>query len=211
MWLGDRSSRRKMLKKLVILVAGIFTAGVFGLAFVVHRFGQVERARKADAIVVLGARVMRSGVPSGALRARVEKAVQLYDQGYAPKIIFSGGVGHHGPSEAEVGRTLAMSLGVPESACVLEANSHSTEENARFSLALTKPSESLLVVSDPYHLLRARQIFRSMGRDVSVSPALMSERNFGALDLAYWTCREAFALLLHPRLLVAQQPRGTRT
>src|SRR3954470_7529970 len=130
MWLSDRNARAKLMKKLVILVAGLFTAGVFGLAFIVHRFGQVERARKSDAIVVLGARVLRGGVPSGALRARVEKAVELYLQGYAPKIIFSGGVGHNAPSEAQVARELAVSLGVPESACVLEEQSHSTEENA---------------------------------------------------------------------------------
>src|SRR4051794_31314946 len=95
---------RKMLKKLAVVIAAILTAGVFGLAFVVDRFGQQERAKKADAIVVLGARVLPGGIPSGALRARVEKAVELYKKGYAPKLIFSGGVGHNGPSEAQVGR-----------------------------------------------------------------------------------------------------------
>lgn len=195
-----------MIKKLALVIAAALTGGVFGLAFAVHRFGQTERAVKADAIVVLGARVLPGGVPSGALRARAEKAAQLYAQGYAPKIIFSGGLGDNGPSEALVAREVAMSLGVPKSACVLEDQSHSTEENARFTLKLVKPTEQILVVSDPYHLLRARQLFRSMGREVFVSPALMSDRNMTALDRVYWTCREAFALLLHPRLLVARAP-----
>lgn len=201
-----RTRGQTMLKRLVIVAAGVITAGVFGLAFIVSRFGQVDRAAKADAIVVLGARVLRGGVPSGALRARVEKAVSLYLRGYAPRVIFSGGVGDFGPSEAEVARDLAVALGVPESACVLEAESHSTEENAKFVVKTVPEAKALLVVSDPYHLLRARQIFRTFGREVFVSPALMSDRNMNAIDRFYWTCREAFALLVHPRLLLARAP-----
>ena len=201
-------TRPGALRRLLFALVGALTCGVFGLAWRVDRFGQRERAMPADALVVLGARVLPGGVPSGALQARVEKAVELYQQGIAPRLVFSGGVGDHPPSEAQVMRALAVRLGVPAEACILEEESHSTEQNARYSAGLLRSmgARRVVVVSDPYHLLRARQYFRIQGFEVATSPALLTERNLHAVDRFYWTVREAFALLLHPRVLLARQP-----
>ncbi|KFE68846.1 YdcF family protein [Hyalangium minutum] len=196
------------LRRLLFALVGVLTCGVFGLTWRVDRFGQRERAMPADAVVVLGARVLQGGVPSGALQARVEKAVELYQRGVASRLVFSGGVGDHPPSEAQVMRSLAVQLGVPAEACTLEEQSHSTEQNARFSAELLRAlgAQRVVVVSDPYHLLRARQYFRLQGFEVATSPALLTERNLHAVDRFYWTVREAFALLLHPRVLLARAP-----
>jgi uncharacterized SAM-binding protein YcdF (DUF218 family) len=201
-------SRPGALRRLLFALVGVLTCGVFGLAWRVDRFGQRERATPADALVVLGARVLAGGVPSGALQARVEKAVELYQQGLAPRLVFSGGVGDHPPAEAQVMRALAVQLGVPSEACILEEQSHSTEQNARYSAELLRSMDArrVVVVSDPYHLLRARQYFRLQGFEVATSPALLTERNLHAMDRFYWTVREAIALLLHPRVLFARQP-----
>jgi uncharacterized SAM-binding protein YcdF (DUF218 family) len=208
MRLSALRTRLGALQRLLFALAGVVTCGVFGLAWRVDRFGQRERAVPADAIVVLGARVLPGGVPSGALFARVEKAVELYRQGLAPRLIFSGGVGVNPPSEAQVMRALAVELGVPSEACLLEEQSHSTAQNARFSAELLRGlgARRVVVVSDPYHLLRARQYFRLQGFEVATSPALLTERNMNAVDRVYWTVREAFALLLHPRVLLARPP-----
>jgi uncharacterized SAM-binding protein YcdF (DUF218 family) len=207
------SPRPGLLRRLLIVAAGALTCGVFGLAWVVDRFGQRERADSADAVVVLGARVLPGGVPSGALRARTEKAVELYQRGVAPRLVFSGGVGVNPPSEARVMLALATRLGVPAEACILEEESHSTEENARLAAKLlrTLGARRVVVVSDPYHLLRARQYFRLNGLDVATSPALETERNLNAVDRFYWTVREAIALLLHPRVLLARAPEDAPT
>jgi uncharacterized SAM-binding protein YcdF (DUF218 family) len=196
------------LRRWVFALAGVLTCGVYGLAFVVDRFGQRERAVRSDVVVVLGARVLPGGSPSPALRARIEKAVELYHQGLAPRLLFSGGVGVNPPSEARVMKELAVRLGVPEEACLLEEQSHSTEQNARFSADLLRSlgARSVVVVSDPYHLLRARQYFRLHGFEVATSPAFLTERNMRAIDRFYWTVREAFALLLHPLVLFAREP-----
>jgi uncharacterized SAM-binding protein YcdF (DUF218 family) len=195
-------------RRLLFALVGVLTCGVFGLAWRVDRFGQREQALPADVVVVLGARVLAGGVPSGALQARVEKAVELYQRGIASRLIFSGGVGDHPPSEAQVMRSLAVRLGVPAEACTLEEQSHSTEQNARYSAELLRSlgAQRVVVVSDPYHLLRARQYFRLQGFEVATSPALLTERNLQAVDRFYWTVREAFALLLHPRVLLARAP-----
>jgi uncharacterized SAM-binding protein YcdF (DUF218 family) len=200
------------LRRWLIVGVGVLTCGFFGLAFVVDRFGQREHAAPADIVVVLGARVLPGGVPSAALRARLEKAVVLYQRGLVPRLLFSGGVGVNPPSEARVMRALAVRLGVPEEACLLEEQSHSTEQNARFSAEVLRSlgARRVVVVSDPYHLLRARQYFRLHGFEVATSPALLAERNLRALDRFYWTVREAAALLLHPRVLFARKATEDR-
>ncbi len=202
---GQRTGR---FARLLLAGAGVLTCGVFGLAWVVDRFGQREQAAPADALVVLGARVLPGGVPSGALRARTEHAVALYHRGLAPRLVFSGGVGENPPSEARVMLALATRLGVPAEACVLEEGSHSTDDNARLTSRLLHElgARRVVVVSDPYHLLRARNSFRLYGWEVATSPALETERNIDTLDRIYWTVREAVALLLHPRVLLARAP-----
>ncbi len=197
-----------MMRRALVVVLGVLTGGVFGLAFVVNRFGQQERKAKAEAIVVLGARVLEGGVASSALRARVERGVALYREGLAPLLLFSGGVGTHPPSEAAVSRKLALAAGVPEAACVLEEESHSTEQNAQFTARLLRERgiRSVVLVSDPYHLLRASRYFRREGVIVHPSPALLSERNIHWLDRWYWTLREAMALVISPSLWWISSP-----
>lgn len=196
------------LRRWLFVGLGAVTFGVWGLAFVVDRFGQRERAVPSDVVVVLGARVLPDGQPSPALRARIEKAVDLYHQGVAPRLLFSGGVGLYPPAEARVMKDVAVRLGVPPEACLTEEQSHSTEQNARFSADVLRSlgARRVVVVSDPYHLLRARQYFRLQGFEVATSPALLTERNQFLSDRVYWTVREAAALLLHPRVLLARAP-----
>jgi uncharacterized SAM-binding protein YcdF (DUF218 family) len=200
-------ARAGTLRRFLLLLGGVLTGGVGGLAWYVGRFGRREGAVPAEVGVVLGARVLAGGVPSGALLARVEKAVSLYQRGLVPRLLFSGGTGLHPPSEAQVMRAWAVRLGVPEEACLLEEQSHSTAQNARFSAEVLQRlgAGRVVLISDGYHLLRARQYFRLQGWEVATSPASTDER-LGAVDRFYWTVREAFALLAHPRVLLARRP-----
>lgn len=165
--------------------------------------------RTAPAIVVLGARVLEDGVPSGRLRARVERAAELYRAGAAPLLVLSGGVGEHPPSEAQVMLKLAVELGVPAGCCVLEEQSRSTYENAKFTARLLRERGigKAILVSDPFHLYRARQHFFLEGIDVTPEPALPGGRLLPAADRLYWIAREIVALLRRPRLLFASRPR----
>ena len=99
-------------------------------------------------------------------------------------------------------------VGVPAAACLPGGASHSTAENARNSAEVLRALglRRVVVVSDPYHLLRARQYFRLQGFEVATSPALLTERNLDAVERFYWTVRESFALLLPPRVLLARPP-----
>ena len=111
-----------------------------------------------DAIIVAGCRVMPNGQPSDPLRDRVELAVSIWHDGAAPVLILTGGVGAFPPSEAAAAADLAASLGVPRSAMILEDASTSTEGNARLA-ALNSDAESVLVISDAYHVFRVKRVF----------------------------------------------------
>jgi uncharacterized SAM-binding protein YcdF (DUF218 family) len=165
---------RKLRRLALILIAS--GLGPWALcALLLDQAGQrLPAPGRWDAIVVAGCRVDPGGVPSPALRERTELAVRLWEQGWAPALAFTGGVGEHPPSEARAAADLAIALGVPAEVIVLEQDSTSTEENARF-LAEHRGYERILLVSDAYHVFRARQVFAHHFPHVdaagSVSPA----------------------------------------
>jgi uncharacterized SAM-binding protein YcdF (DUF218 family) len=88
---------------------------------------------RADAIVVLGCRVLPSGRPTTAAARRAARAAQAYLEGVAPHIIASGGRRWGGAIEAEALRKELVRAGVPEGAVTRELWSLTTHENAIFS------------------------------------------------------------------------------
>ena len=159
---------------------------------------------RADAIVVLGCRMPRDGRPGGALERRVAHAAELWRRGEAPLLLLSGGGGHQ-RSEADAMRELALAEGVPASALLLEDRSRDTIENAVFSAAVLreKSLRRVIVVSEAYHLLRARILFKAAGLEVvaTSAPAVRLRRD-GLMYL-----RESLAL---PRSLLRLARGGAR-
>ncbi|MBX2801161.1 MAG: YdcF family protein [Myxococcales bacterium] len=128
-----------------------------------------------DAIVVPGCRVMPDGRPSGALARRVRRAVALYHDGAAPRIVLTGGLGDGPITEAEAAARMCQGLGVEERALVREGASTTTYENAAFAARLV--SGRVLVVTDSYHAFRCQRMFRRFFEDaeaVGVTPPTRS-------------------------------------
>lgn len=143
--------------------------------------------------IVLGAAVWPGGTPSPALRRRAERAAALYRAGAVELIVASGGIGRHAPSEAEAIRDVVTALGVPEAAVLLEDRSRNTRENLRFSQVLLPDGAKVLIVSDGWHLPRARLIAHRMGlRAKGASAGLAGTR---PLRLARHLGRETGALI----------------
>jgi uncharacterized SAM-binding protein YcdF (DUF218 family) len=171
-------------------VRRVFTAGSLGLVTGVacgfggcagailpdamHMSGDPPPA-PADAIVVLGNRpsLGDDGEIAPELRRRVERGVELYRQGLAPRLVLTGGPAGDGVVEAEVAARHARALGVPASALVLEVESQDTIGNVTGAMERLCPRGSgasschprLLVVSSPYHLERARWLFECAGAE----------------------------------------------
>jgi vancomycin permeability regulator SanA len=64
--------------------------------------GLMDNVKESDVGVVLGSKVMPDGTPSARLRARLDKADELFRQGMLKYVIVSGGTGKEGLSEARV-------------------------------------------------------------------------------------------------------------
>jgi uncharacterized SAM-binding protein YcdF (DUF218 family) len=156
-----------MLRGLVGLVALVAWIGV-ALGLTVTRPPPPEPGRTYDAIVVLGCRVAPGGTPSYALRRRAAEAARLFHAGVARVVVTTGGVGEHGPSEAEVARGVLVELGVPAERVLLEDASTSTEENALFARR-NHGGASVVIVTDDYHAFRARRTFERYFDEVAVS------------------------------------------
>ncbi|MBI3493777.1 MAG: YdcF family protein, partial [Acidobacteria bacterium] len=110
----------------------------------------------ADAIVVFAGGVGESGQAGGGYQERVKQAVDLYRQGFAPRIVISSGF-VFAFKEAEVMRALAVASGVPDSAIVLETRAANTFENVTFTREILDRNgwRRILLVSSPYHMRRA--------------------------------------------------------
>ncbi len=188
--------RRTLLRAGAIFVA-LACAGFIGLGIFLDGYGQVERATPAQAIVILGASVIAAGVPGDSLTARTKHAVELYRRHYAPKIICTGGVGTYPPAESEVAARLAERLGVPASDLLLEQRSTTTRENTRYAAEICRQHgwSHVIVVSDPYHLWRARHNFAQVGILAFPSPARHCLRNRKLSLRVIWVARETAAVV----------------
>lgn len=118
--------------------------------------------QKADWIVVLGA-AQYNGEPSTILRNRLEAALRLYRQGYAPRIAVTGG---RRPgdrySEGEVGCRYLQARGVPRSALYCEQESRRTWENLSNIAPIIGNSKTIIVTDEP-HLPRALILAEQVG------------------------------------------------
>jgi uncharacterized SAM-binding protein YcdF (DUF218 family) len=166
---------RSYLRIGVAVLCVVVLAWVVSMAMV-ERAGRRDQARPADAIVVLGA-AQYVGRPSPVLRARVDHAVSLWKRGLAPTLILTGGTGvGDTTSEAAVARKYAMTLGVPDRAIVVEIKGRTTSESMRAVARIMddREQESVILVSDPFHMLRLSILARRFGLDPYTSPTRTS-------------------------------------
>ncbi len=120
---------------------------------------------RANAAVVLGARVYADGRPSRFLRERVEVGVRLYLDGTVDRLIMSGdGDDSSGFGEPTIMRQVAEDMGVPPEAIVedlLGVDTYSSCLNARDTFGAT----SVIMVSQEFHVPRAVWVCDQIGLD----------------------------------------------
>jgi uncharacterized SAM-binding protein YcdF (DUF218 family) len=147
-----------------------------GTAVAVVVWGVRDGARPADAIVVLGA-AQYAGRPSPVLRARLDHAIALYKRGLAPQLVLTGGTGvGDTTSEAAVGRRYVMRRDVPDSAILTENVGRTTVESIAAVAAMLQQRQKtrVILVSDPFHMLRLRVLAAQFGLTPYTSPTQTS-------------------------------------
>lgn len=134
---------------------------------------------KADAIVVLAGGVGESGRAGQGYEERVKYAVELYKKNYAENLIFSSGY-RYIFREPIVMRALAISLGIPENAIILEEKASNTFENVNNvgKILADKGWNKIILVSSPYHMLRAYLVFHKNLPQMQVIYSSIPESHF---------------------------------
>ncbi len=184
--------RREWLITLVVLM---FCAVGFPVAQM-FCFGKTDYRRPADVIVVFGARVYTDGRLSDALADRVRTGCELYLEGLAGRIVFSGGPGDGDISETEAMKRAAIEQGVPAEAILLDergVNTQATVENTTIMFDEMQ-FRRILVVSHFYHLPRIKMTYLRHGRDVWTVPA---KESYLLRAMPKYMAREVVALWLY--------------
>ncbi len=150
-----------------------------------------KQAKKSDAIIVLGA-----AINSPALYNRSMEALRLYEEGRAPLMVLSGGR----ISEADISEATYMQRAMQNKAAVplnliLDEASHNTFENISNSKAKLSGSNSIIIVTDKFHLARSWLTAKSLGfKNVSWSAP---DTKYPASELRYHYFREFVAIIAY--------------
>jgi len=179
------------MKRTVWNAAGIAASGLLiYIAYLSVRIQQQsvrEEARPADVILVLGAAEYR-GRPSPVLRARLDHALALYEHGFAPRIMTTGGAGGDPVfTEGAVGRSYLISRGVPSESIIVETEGESTVHSIALAGEILRRMAlgSVIVVSDGYHIYRVKQMLEAQGLRVYGSPR---EEHSPEIFHEQWNC-----------------------
>ena len=155
--------------------AVVVVAPLIYIAYVARRIelqSTRDEARPADVILVLGAAEYR-GRPSPVLRARLDHAVELYRDHYAPLILTTGGAGGDPVfTEGAVGRSYLASHGIPAEAIIVENEGETTVHSIALAGEILRRMglRSVIVVSDGYHIYRVKKMLQFRGVAVFGSP-----------------------------------------
>jgi uncharacterized SAM-binding protein YcdF (DUF218 family) len=147
---------RKWIFRILKLALGVFGLTTL-LAIIAYIFPQEiltvdSGAMKADVMVVLG----------GGLHERPERAAELFKADDAPRIIVSG------LGDDEINRRLLVNAGVPAKLIQVEAKSHTTKENAEFTIKLLREQKvkRVIIVTSWYHSRRALATFEHFAPEI---------------------------------------------
>jgi len=192
-----RSLRRHWILWSVAALLAVAAVCLILISAKIVREASREEVRPVDAIVVFGA-AEYAGRPSPVLRARLDHAFDLFQQGVAPVVITTGGSGEDpNYSEGGVGRDYLMRRGIPERNLIAETQSSDSAQSAQRVAVIMRANgmHTCLAVSDEYHVFRIKRLLEDQGIHVYVAPRLGS-RPHTRWQRAMAVLRESVSYLL---------------
>lgn len=160
----------KTKRKLVLIIAILAGISILGICAVLGINSYVcattakqiqsqenASAFNADCIIVLGCQVKSDGTPSHMLSDRLDRAIELYNIGAAPKIIMSGDHGQSNYDEVNTMKQYAIDAGVPSEDIFMDHAGFSTYETIYRAKEIFGV-RAAVIVTQKYHLYRALHI-----------------------------------------------------
>ena len=182
----------RLLRWLVATVLTVLVLWGASLGMVLYA-GARPVLRPADAIVIMGA-AQYNGRPSPVFKARLDHGIALYRQGFAPRLIMTGGVGIRDTlSEGEVGRRYALGKGIPDSVMLVEREGSTSAASMTAAALLMREHDltTALIVSDSYHMLRLELLARRLGIRAYRAPAPEAPIDRSAHERRRYVLRES--------------------
>ncbi|KFL42399.1 hypothetical protein CH76_12700 [Lysinibacillus sp. BF-4] len=122
--------------------------------------------------IVLGAKVNAGGVPSNALKNRLDVALDYATKYPHVTLVVTGGQGaDEDATEASVMLAYLTERGLDSSRIIVEDQSTSTYENITNSLKRMPEVTGVTIITSDYHCARAKLIARRLGLAVNALPA----------------------------------------
>ena len=175
--------KMKKRTKRVLLTASLLIALCAAAPFAVNAYVTGSTAEEilsaeeasdesADCVLVLGAYVYPDGTLSDMLEDRVKTGIELYKNGAAKKLLFSGDHGQENYDEVNAMKAYALEQGVPEEDIFLDHAGFSTYESVYRAGAVFEVKK-VIIVTQKYHLYRALYAAERLGLEaVGVDGAL---------------------------------------
>ncbi len=200
LWLKITGKSELLLLR-AIINSSVIMAVLFVFAFVFLQLKKSEITKhgfsksKSNVGVVLGAAVWSNNRPSPSLAGRIDKAVQLFNQGYIGKIQVTGSNAPGELSEARVALNYLESKNIPRKDIWIEEKTTSTSEQIKFikKLLAKKKIYRVIIISDGYHLVRANEICKFFNIDTGLAA---SSLHLSFDTQIYYQIRESVALLV---------------
>ena len=167
-----KQNKLKKILKIVAIGCLIVILYIGFTAIRIWRYGNVDERTQADAVIVLGAAAWHNN-PSPVFLERIRHGIWLYENGYVDYIIFTGGYGTGAAySEAYVARDYALEVGISPDSILIEEYSRTTEDHFSYAMELIEEYqiETVILVSDPLHMLRAVRMASDAGLIAYSSP-----------------------------------------
>lgn len=173
--------RKKIIAIVLCVIVGIGLLGV-GIVFGVNAYvkGSVDDKIMSvdetadlhglDCIIVLGCKVKDDGTPSDMLKDRMKRAIELYENGVAPKILMSGDHGQTSYNEVMTMKQYAIDKGVPSEDIFMDHAGFSTYETM-YRAKEVFGVEKAIVVTQDYHMYRSLYIANELGIDAYGCPS----------------------------------------
>ena len=156
----------------------------------------LHKERFDDGLALAPAAVWSGNNPSPSLSARVDKAIELYNNGYTGKILLTGGNAPGELSESEVAFNYAKKMGMDTTKIFMEQATTSSSEQIKFiksNLVTNKNINDIIIISDSYHLPRILEISKFYNIDLKVAS---SKLQYNFQNKLYNKFRESLALVV---------------
>ncbi len=184
-----------------ILLGLIILALIYYAWLIVKIYNQIniDEAQKAEAVVVLGASQWNNQ-PSPVLKARLDYALSLYNQGLSSKIILTGGVGKGEIiSESQIGKDYLIEKRVDSQNIFIEEKGHTSWQSLNQVTQILKEQNlnSIILVSDGFHMMRLNKMAKDLGIQAYGSRVMESPISKSKITEFKYIAREGWVYILY--------------